>query len=178
MQKSFLLLFSLVSIFYSCKTISIHQPSQIKTTQQVQLGNIGSDKDFLLQKGFNNVAIPNYKAPIKLVITNTSFNKQTYKAFIKANILQSSDLSIHYEDSILKKPTYIQLQIADRVTVVKVFNEKENKRIKDYLSHNTYANVLTGVSIVFNQKEIEAITKSDAVFFRRKWIKNLWITII
>lgn len=47
---------------YSCKTINLNQSSQTNTTQQVQLGTIGSEKDFLLQKGFNSSALPSYGA--------------------------------------------------------------------------------------------------------------------
>ncbi len=156
----------------SCKTIVFNQVTQTKTTKQVVLGSIGSEKEFLLQKGFNNSAVPNYKTPIKLSIIAKPFTKQTYKTFTKAKALQSADIKINYIDSIPNKPKYIQLQIADKVAVLTALNSEENNAVKAYLSLNTYAQVLTNMSLVFNQKDIESINKADAVFLVENGLKT------
>tara|TARA_R110002096_G_scaffold421590_1_gene627442 strand:+ start:2444 stop:3205 length:762 start_codon:yes stop_codon:yes gene_type:complete len=154
----------IISILSSCGSLSLLQESQTNTSQQVQIGSIGSDKDFLLQKGFNDAAIPNYSAPIKLTVLNKPFNKNTYKAFTKANTLLASNISVAYVDSIANKPKYLRLKIADKIEVIKAFNSKGNVDLRGYLSHNKYANVLTSISIVFNPKDFEAINKASAVF--------------
>ena len=156
----------------SCKTFNIDQSIQTKTIQQVSLGSIGSEKDFFLEKGFNGSAVPNYKSPIKLSVIKKPFTKQTYKAFLKAKALQSVDINIRYVDSIPNKPAYIQLQIIDKVAVINALNSLENKDIKDYLSLQTYANVLTSISLVLNQKDTENITNADAVFLIENGLKT------
>src|SRR5690606_34048516 len=135
----------LLFLSVSCKTGSILEEQQNKTTQQVTLGGIGAGKDFILQTGFNSSALPTYQEPIKTTVINKVFNNQTYKVFAKAKALQSADVNIHYIDSIPNKPNYLQLQIADKVEVIKALNIQENKEVKDYLSHNSNANVLTSI---------------------------------
>ena len=153
-----------VWIFTSCKTTSLHQVSQTNTTQQLSLGSIGKDNDLTFQKEFINTAIPTYKKPIKVSVSAIPFSKRTYKAFTKAKALQSADITINYIDSIANRPMYVQLQIADKVTMINALNNQENKAVKDYLSHNSNANVLTSISLALNQQDLENITKADAVF--------------
>lgn len=167
-----ILVSALVLSMFGCKTISIHQASQTNTTQQVTLGSIGSEKEFLLQKEFNGNAVPNYKSAIKLAIITKLFTKQTYKAFTKAKALQSADINIYYVDSIPNKPTYIQLQIVDKVAVINALNNQENKEVKAYVSHNTDASVLTSISMALNQNDIENIASADAVFLIEKGLKT------
>ncbi|WP_034042836.1 hypothetical protein [Wocania ichthyoenteri] len=83
----------------SCKTLSIHPESQTKTIEPLVLGSIGSGKEFILQKGFNDASYPAYKKPIKVTILRTPFNKSTYKSFLKVKQSQSKDISIQYLDS-------------------------------------------------------------------------------
>lgn len=162
----------LLFLSLSCKTGSILQEQQNKTTQQVSLGGIGSGKDFILQTGFNNAALPTYQEPIRTTVTNKVFNKQTYKIFSKAKTLQSADVNIHYVDSMPDKPNYMQLQIADKVEVIKALNMEDNKEIKNYLSHNNNATVLTSILIAFNKNDFDAILSADAVFLIENGMKT------
>ncbi|GAA3647282.1 hypothetical protein [Flavivirga jejuensis] len=168
MLKNFIIIFCVICFITSCKTINISQESQTNTSQQVSLGTIGSNKDFLLQNKFNSAAIPTYKAPIKLSINIVSFNKQTHKAFIKAKALQAANVTINYIDTIPNKPKYVKLQIADKVAIIKALNSEENNGVKDYLSHNTYANVLTSISLALNKDKLKDVTKADAAFLIEK----------
>ncbi|TBN04460.1 hypothetical protein EYD45_07535 [Hyunsoonleella flava] len=142
----------------------LNQDTTSKTTQQLVLGHIGSEKEYILQQGFNGTAIPTYKHPIKLNVYPTDFNKHSYNQFINAKASQTADVPIQYIDSITEKPKYLQLQIVDKVAVVDAINNNENISVKNYLSHNRYANVITHISIAFNQDHYNAITKADGVF--------------
>src|SRR5690606_34469320 len=153
----------LLFLSVSCKTGSILEEQQNKTTQQVTLGGIGSGKDFILQTGFNNVALPTYQEPIRTTVINKVFNKQAYKLFTKAKALQSADINIHYIDSIPNKPNYLQLQIADKVEVIKALNMEDNKEIKNYLSHDKNDTVLTSILIAFNKYNFDDLLRVDYV---------------
>jgi hypothetical protein len=142
--------------------------SQTPTTQKLALGSIGSEKDFLLQKDFNYSGLPSYAKPIKLEVKPVVFKKLSYKQFEKARQLQNSNVSIVYVDSLEQKPKYIELVMADKIELVDAINSKKNKGVKNYLSHNKYANVLTHISVAFNQKHYEALTSADAVFLIEK----------
>jgi Pyruvate/2-oxoacid:ferredoxin oxidoreductase gamma subunit len=164
MKFSILKITFLFILATNCKTLGLDQAPYTKTTQQVPLGSIGSDKDFFLQQNYNNTAIPKYVEPIKLSVSIKSFNKQSFKNFIKAKFLQSAEVNINYIDSVANKPKYIELQLADNVAIVNAFNAKDNERVKNYLSHNEYANVVTGISLALNKNELEKIATADAVF--------------
>jgi hypothetical protein len=172
MKYQFLKVCCLFMLVASCRTININLESQRNTTQQLSLGSIGSSKDYILQKGFNSSAIPSYKEPIKVWVTIKPFNKQTFKTFTKAKALQPADVAINYVDSIAVKPKYIQLQIADKVAVITALNSEVNTAVKNYLTHNTYANVLTSVSLTLNTHDLENITKADAVFLVENGVKQ------
>lgn len=172
MLKNFLFICLVIWLLQSCKTIDIRQTSQTNTTQQVSLGSIGLDKDFILQKEFNNTAIPDYIEPLKVSVRVTPFNKQTYKTFIKAQALQPAGVKINYIDSIKNKPKYIKLQIADKVAVIDALNDTKNRSVKTYLSNNNHTNILTSVSLALNQNDLDAIVHADAVFLVEKGLKT------
>ncbi|SFZ93397.1 hypothetical protein SAMN05428642_103110 [Flaviramulus basaltis] len=177
MTRNFLKLISILLVLTSCKTIDFNQVSQTKTTQQVVLGSIGSEKEFLLQTGFNNSAVPSYKSPIKLSVVIKPFTKHTHKTFLKAKAVQSANIIVRYVDSLPNKPTYTQLQIADKVELIKALNADENTQVKDYLSHNPKGQVLTGISLTLNKETLEAITGADAVFLVEQGYKTYAIQL-
>ena len=172
MLKILLCYCSVLLILTSCKPFDIGQSTQTKTTYEVSLGAIGSEKDYFLQKGFHGSAVPSYKSPIKVSVITKPFNKQTYKAFVKAKTLQSVDVMVDYIDSIPDKPVYVQLQIVDKIAIIKALNGKENKDVKDYLSLRPYADILTSISLVYNAKDMEAINDADAIFLEEIGLKT------
>lgn len=172
MTKYTFLLSCLICLVTSCKSINLTQSSQTTTTQQVHLGSIGLDKDFILQTQYNTAAIPSYKSPIKVAVSLKGFTKSSYKTFIKASRLQSVNVDVRYVDSIAVKPTYLQIDIADKITLVSALNTTENTSVKDYLKNNPSANIVTSISIACNYQDLEAITKADAVFLVESSLKT------
>ncbi len=164
MNKNIYLCSFIILLFCSCKTGSIYSEPQNVTKHKVALGTIGTDKDFILQSGFNSAAVPRYKNPIKVSALVTPFTKQTYKTFLKANVLQSAKTDVDYIDSLNVKPKYIQLKIADKVNLIKALNEKSNQSIKAYLSNKTSANIVTSISVAFSSEVLKAIQQAESIF--------------
>ncbi|MDD7886044.1 hypothetical protein [Flavivirga sp. 57AJ16] len=172
MLKNFLLICLVVWLLQGCKTIDLRQRSQTNTTQQVSLGSVGLDKDFILQEEFNNAALPNYTAPLKISVKLMPFNKQAYKAFNKAEALQSATVRVNYIDSVKNKPRYIKLQIADKVAMIDALNDTNNRSVKNYLGHNAHTNIITSISWALGQSDIDAVMNADAVFLVEKGLKT------
>ncbi len=164
MNKNIYLFSFIILLFCSCKTGSIYGEAQNATKHKVALGTIGTDKDFILQSGFNSAAVPTYKNPIKVSALVTPFTKQTYKTFLKAKVLQSANPNVGYVDSLKVKPKYIQLKIADKVNLIKALNEKSNQSIKDYLTNKTSANIVTNISVAFSSEVLESIQEAESIF--------------
>ena len=172
MVKYYLLFVSFMLLLMGCKSATLHHVTQTTTTQQIMLGSVGLDKDFVLQTSFNSAAIPTYKEPVKLSVLSLPFNKQLHKRFLKAKASQSTQVNINYIDSLEVKPKYLQLKIADKVTVIEALNNDSNQGIKNYLGHDKTANIITGISIAFNTQDLELIQQADAVFLIEKGLKN------
>jgi hypothetical protein len=164
MRRFFLFPILLVFIATSCKTISIRGASKASTTQSLVLGSIGSGKDFLLQKEFNSTALPNYKTPIKVAINVKPFKKHLFKTFLKARALQPANVDLNYIDSLDVKPKYIDLEIADKVSLVEALNTEENTSLKRHLNHNASANLITSISMALHQEDFEKLINAESVF--------------
>ena len=172
MNKNSYLFCSVLLLLMSCKTLSIHPESQTKTIEPLVLGSIGSGKEFILQKGFNEASYPTYTKSIKVTVLKTTFNKSSYKSFLKAKKSQSKDINIQYIDSLKEKPYYIKLQIADKVSLINALNDKTNEDVKYYLSINTNANLITGLSIALNKTDLQNIEQAKAVFLVEDSLKT------
>jgi len=171
MVKYSLLLVSFILVTIGCKSASLQQVTQTTTTQQIVLGSVGLNKDFILQTSYSSAAIPAYKKPIKLSTLTLPFTKQIHRKYLKAKASQSANFTINYIDSLNVKPKYLQLKIADKVTLIDALNHN-NKSVKAYLSHDKSANIINGISIALNENDLQLIQKADAVFLVEKGIKN------
>ncbi|MCB4797231.1 hypothetical protein [Neotamlana laminarinivorans] len=173
MVKNVIQLLCLTILLVGCKTTTLQQFNQKKTTQQITLGSIGLSKDFVLQPNYYGAAIPNYIEPIKVMVSAIPFTKQNYKQFLKANKTQKTNVEVHYVDSVNIKPIYFKIQIADKVGVIKALNNTANNDVKTYLSYNKNANLINGISIALTKKDTELLQKADAVFLEMKAHKSI-----
>lgn len=162
MNKHIIAYFSLIICCYSCKSISVNNESQKTTTQNIQLGTIGEQKDFILEQDYNHIALPKYKNLIKVNIIKNSFNKSTYKAFKKAEILQNVSVAIEYVDSSKVKPSFIKLEIADRLPIINSLNN--NNDIFEYLKNKSASHIITSLSIAFDIDILQSIQNSDEAY--------------
>ncbi|GAA3553916.1 hypothetical protein GCM10022395_01820 [Snuella lapsa] len=128
------------------------------------MGSVASSKDFMLQQAYNTAAIPEYEKNIKVAVSIIPFSKTTHKSFLNARSRQSSNVTIHYVDSLDSKPTYVHLKLSDQISIIEALNDQINKGVKDYLSLNPDAEVITGVSMAFNEPEIKRLTTAESVF--------------
>ncbi|WP_298535912.1 hypothetical protein [uncultured Algibacter sp.] len=163
-MKHTLFTLCLIALLMGCKTTSINKASHETTIQRIPICSIGLDKDVVLQTAHNNVAWPVYNAPIKLVVEVVPFSQQTYKSFLNASAVQFNDIRINYVDSLESKPEFVTLKLIDKIAVLKALNTKENKSVKDYLSLNPSANIVTSVSLAFNEEQLKALKMAESVF--------------
>ncbi len=168
-----LYIFILVISFSSCKTISIQKETQQTTTQNIMLGVIGNQKTFVLEQDYNHLALPDYNQPIKIQPSLVTFNNKAFNAFKKAKQTQSKNVDVNYIDSLkTNQPTFLKLEIADRVGVIKTLKSKTNTEVFQFLEDNNEAHVITSISIALNQDHQSAITNADEVFLETSGIKN------
>lgn len=178
-KKAFFFCFLLLFLT-TCKTLSISQALQTKTIEPLVLGSIGSGEEFILQNEFNNTSYPAYEEPIKVSVLKMPFNKSSYKSFLKAKNAQSNNVSIQYVDSLKEKPYYIKLQIADKVALVTALNNKTNNDVKEHLSINPSAKLVTGLSIALNKDHLKKLEQAKSIFLVEQSLKTYalqWLTV-
>ncbi|WP_290698282.1 hypothetical protein [Lacinutrix sp.] len=168
----YIYLFLIVAFITSCKTISIAQDYQKTTTQNIQLGTVGEQKNFVLEQDYNHTALPKYQTPIKVNVSVLDFNKTIHKAFANAKENQNQAITVNYVDSLKRKPKYLKLEIADRVAVLNALNSKENKDVFSFLETKTEAHLISSIALALNPNDLIAITAADEVFLEVTGIKN------
>lgn len=165
-------LFFVVALFISCKSISVANETQIKTSQSMELVIIGEDKQFLLEEDYNSTAIPSIDEPIRISVSVLEFNKTSYKAFSIANNKKSLPLTVNYIDSSENKPNFFKLELADRVAILNALNGKENSAVKDYIQNKKDAHIISAISIVFYEEKTKSILDADALFLEQELNKT------
>lgn len=162
----------IIGIIFSCKSVTVANETQVKTTRAIDLGSIGEDKNFVLEEDYNSTALPIFTTPIRINANSFEFNKTTFKAFNTANNKKNEPLNISYEDSEKSKPKFLKIEIADRVAVLNALNDKENTDVKNYISNKKDAHVITAISVVFDEGKMQSILNADAVFLEQNTDKT------
>ena len=163
----------ILSCFISCKTISIQNEAQQTTSENIMLGTIGQQKDFVLEQDYNHTALPDYNQPIKVKPNLVVFNNQSFKAFKKAQQTQNKRVIVNYVDSVkTKQPSFFKLEIADRVGVLNTLKNEVNSDVFQFLKNNNQTHIVTSISVALSQDNINAIKNADEVFLQTSGIKN------
>jgi len=172
MQKKITILTFVAScILFGCKTVQINKTAFKTTDQNIQLVNIGSESNSILENSFQNSAIIHLKKNIRVSVSFIPFNNKTYKAYKSVN--PSSKLfSVTYNDSMPKKPRFVTLSVMDQVVLLDELNSKYNKSIKSYIENTTKTNIITEISLVIKPQDLEALLSAEAIFLVQDGQKN------
>lgn len=167
------IIFILVTFIISCKSIKVNQEYQKTTTENLQLGTIGQQKDFILEQDYNHTAFPDYNQPIKIQSNLVAFNKQSFKAFKQAQQKQNKTVVVNYVDSVkTNQHSFFKLEIADRVGVLNTLKNKANADVFQFLKNNNQAHIVTSISLALSQDNINAVKNADEVFLETSGVKN------
>jgi len=161
-----------IVVLSACRTMSLTLENHTNTSQNLMLGVVGVEKDFILEYDYNHVALPAFEQPIKVHVNVLEFNKQTYKAFAKATNSQGTDIKIEYADSLKTKPQFLKLEIADRIGVIEALNNEENANVFQFLQNKTEAHLVTALSIALNENDRLAIVNADELFLENVGVKS------
>jgi len=162
----------LIASFTSCRTLSVQQERQMKTTQNIQLGTIGVHKNFMLEQDYNFAAFPQFQHPIKVQVNGVPFNKAKLKAFENAKRTQNKSVVVKYVDSVKPKPHFLKLEIADRVAVLKSLNSEGNKDVFQFLQTKSNAHLVSTISVVFDAETAAKLSTAQEVFLEHTGINN------
>lgn len=173
-----IILLLLITTLSSCKTLKVEQETQYTTTVNTMLGSIGEQKKMLLDQDYNNTALPKYNQPIKLQANLVVFNSKSFKAYKKVQQSRSKKIVVNYVDSVkTNRPTFLKLDISDRVSVISSLNSKANKNVFEFIKNSDNAHIVTSVSIAINKKDLNVINNADELFLESTGINNYAIKV-
>ena len=175
MTSRFIFILLLLCMASACKTVSINQETYRVTSDGVLLGSIGIGKDYVLEEDYTSTAFIEYQKSIKLSSSILRFTKKTYRLFIEASSKQSNGLGINYIDSLVQKPKFVQLSIADKVIVMEQLNNSQNEKLNDYLKIQPEANLITSISLALNQENLNQLQNAESVFLTQSGYKRFVI---
>ena len=106
-----------------------------------------------------------------------SFSKKTYRLYEEASHKQNAEFKINYIDSLAEKPKFVQLFIADKVSVLEQLNNKQNEKVKNYLKIQPEAEIVTSISFALNQQKLQNLQKAENIFLIQKGYKRYGIEL-
>lgn len=147
----------------SCRTLTVENKQYQKTDYHVTLGSLGQNKENVLGTSHSQSGEADY-SQLKVLAKSISFNKTSYKAFVEAKSSQSASLTINYVDSLEIKPAFLNLEIANKIGLVNMLNDKSNAEVKEYLMNQNDTEIVTGLSMVFNEENMKTLINAQELF--------------
>ncbi len=167
----------LAFIIVSCKSVVVDNSYQQTTKQKVVLGSVGLNSNYILSQNYDNTGLPNYKKEIRVTVASLPYTKTTYKAYAKASLLQEANFKIKAIDSVKTKPKYLDISIADNVLLVESLNDSSNRSIRNYLSTQREAKVVTGIAMALPSNLMDSVNGGDEYFLSEYGKKSYAITV-
>jgi hypothetical protein len=162
----------IIPALIGCKSISIQNETQKRIEMTISIGALGIDKDYIIEKDYNTIALPNYENPIKLKVSSVEFKNTSYKGYEKASETQSSKINIVYSDTLLIKPKYLKLEISDRLEILNNLKDETNQDAFEFLKNNPNTHMVTSIAIAFNPSQLDLILTAEEVFLEPSGLKN------
>ncbi len=163
-MKKIIVSLLLLLIIASCKTITNQSKNQKITDSAVELLTIGNSNSKLSTSSFSTDAIPVLKQKIRINASELTFNKTLFKSYDNSAKLQGKENPLTYIDSIPQKPSYILLKIMDKVTLIEELNSDYNKTVFEYLKSTAYTQLISEISIVFDERTKQAVKNAEEIF--------------
>ncbi|CAM1365427.1 hypothetical protein TSEDIMI_20179 [Tenacibaculum sediminilitoris] len=170
------LLFAIVAILIvSCNVLPKKKTLHLASSP-IELGVVGEQSYSIQKKAYRIFGIPNYKKKIKVSAVVKRFDKTIYNRYLKSIKEISSKKTVNYVDSIAQKPTFVELQILDKVGVVNAINH-ENTEVYNYIKSNYKSSLVSKVRVVMTPSNFEKIKQANAFYLQTLQGKEQYLMI-
>ena len=154
---------------FICMLCMLSSCSSIKSIAEKEgnlpfIGTLGKEKTSVLKTRFIPIGNATLVQPISLTVQSTQFTKKTYNTYLTAKELNGAEPTITYTDSLELKPTYIVLNINDKVGVIEALNKENNTAVKSYLEKDSDYRLVSSVSIATDVNKTKLILNSESIF--------------
>ncbi len=166
----------LLVLLGSCKTVSVNDQSLYRSDDYFELGMIGIQEKGIRSDELMTTALPELSMPIKLSAKLVEFDKKTYKTYLSASPENTQDIA--YIDSLEPKPKLLYLQIADRVGMVNMLNDKGHTDIKRYLEKKDEAVMVSSLGLALSKEDLDKFATAEAFFLVSNDYKQYRVRLI
>ncbi|MFD0862239.1 hypothetical protein ACFQ1M_08455 [Sungkyunkwania multivorans] len=149
-------------IFTACRTVSVDSQVQRKSNSQLSLGMIGLQETNLLHSNFQTTALPELKKEIRISVKLVPFDNSSFKAYSKNS--PNNKQKVNFADSIKQKPSFVKLQLMDKVLLMDELSQLYNDEVRKYLERQKDARLVTSLSVALKSADLEAIDNAKTVF--------------
>ncbi|TCI85589.1 hypothetical protein [Tenacibaculum sp. M341] len=160
-----------LSALVSCGTLPQKYDYYVPVSY-VELGFVGKKQKSVHQTEFKAFGIPKYENKVRLKVIQKDFSKSYFKKYTKAAKLSRVTTNVVYNDSIAPKPTFLNIDIEDRVSVVSNINAQ--KPVFNYLKRSPQATIVSGLQIVPSNSFMKSYKNADAVYLETDHHDKQW----
>ncbi len=166
-----LLFFLCILVFMSCSTLP-QKHDYYTPLSYTELGVVGKKQKSVHKTDFTTIGIPKYEDKVRLRVIEKVFTKSIFNKYKKANHHKKTTTNIVYNDSIQPKPTYLNIEIEDKVSVVETLNKQTS--IFNYLKRSPRATLVAGLQIIPSATFTRSFKKADAVYLQTDAHTKQW----
>jgi hypothetical protein len=106
------------------------------------------------------VVIPIFKQKIRVSVSIIPFNKRTYKLYAEAARHQNKVVN----DSVINKLVYVNVEIIDKVQLIKELNADYNTATSIYLQQSKENELVIQVSAFFDAIDLSNLSQAEEVY--------------
>ena len=129
------------------------------------LGVVGKDIKNVFKKNFLQLGKPIINRTLAVSVREVPFSKSKYKTYQNNHLQTGEKLAIDYIDS-LPKPTYIDLEISDKINLLSLLNTAENSDVRSYLAQDAHNSIVTAISVTVQPHIKALLLEAEALYLK------------
>ena len=126
------------------------------------IGIIGTEKNTLFKSVFITQSLPSIEQPVRLTYRIERFDSKTYQTYRET--LSGREPLFTYADSLDQKPSFLILDVLDRVSLQHELQTDVNTQTLDYIQVQPKSKIVTSLSVVVSEAVKASISRADALY--------------
>ncbi|VXB36534.1 conserved hypothetical protein [Flavobacterium sp. 9AF] len=156
---------ALVSILYSCQSVTVKDNTYQISKATVELGTLGEAKSLAgVQNNFETTAYPQLNEKIKVQVNIVPFTKRIHKINTEKALYNQKQMTVKYVDSLPVKPELLSIEIADKNAFINELNSESNQSVLTFIQNNERTSLVSGILTNATPSEIEKIRQADTFY--------------
>ena len=172
-KKLWVLQFLFLAACSSCSDKRIHA-----TLAFPELGSMVRTNPGKWNTPREQIGVPLWENPIKVTVQELPFSKASYKkyAYYRTRIDKKSPVVAW--DSLESHPTYLRLQLEDKIDLAARINRDSNAKVRAYIAKDPNAKLVTSVNGVVSDTLLSVFRKAGFVLLTQDTYKNINLLVM